>query len=93
MSPVVLALVAALGVWMALCAWCGFRVRVVLFFGVLAGGLALNQLWMMVGLKASALEHHLIFAQVSAVLYALVAFGCGWLAGRLARQFRESAVE
>ncbi len=93
MSGLVLALVFCLAVWMLACGWCGYRARFVMFLGVLIGGLAVNQMWMMVGLKANALEPNLILAQAAAVCYALTALGCGWLAGRIARQWQASRVE
>ena len=93
MSPTVVTLIAVLCVWMLACAWCGFRARIVMFLAVLLGGLAANQLWMMIGLKAKALEYNLIFAQLSAMCFAVFALGCGWLAGRVARQWQASRVE
>lgn len=93
MSGLVATLIGVLLVWMAACAWCGFGGRFKIFAGVLLGGLVLNQLWLMIGLKASFLEPNLIFAQFSAFLYGIFAFGCGWLAGRVARQFRASRIE
>ena len=56
MTPLVMALIIALCFWMALCAICGFRRRVMLFFGLLLTGLTINQIWMMVGLNAKLLE-------------------------------------
>ena len=56
-------------------------------------GLALNMAWMMIGLNARLLEINALIAQASAALYACAAFGCGWLAGRIMREWRASRVD
>jgi hypothetical protein len=93
MSVTVLTLIAVLAVWMLLCAWCGYRARYLLFVGVLLGGLALNLAWMVFGLKTHPFDIHALSAQMAAVLYAVGAFGCGWLVGRFARRWQDSRVE
>lgn len=93
MNWLVITLVVVLVSWMAACGWCGFRIRFGLFAGVMLAGLVANQLWMMIGLQAPALEPNLILAQAAAVCYGLTAFGVGWLSGRIARQWRASEIE
>lgn len=93
MTPLVMALIIALCFWMALCAICGFRRRVMLFFGLLLTGLTINQIWMMVGLNAKLLEPHALMAQAALVMYGLCAFGVGWLASRVAQAWAESKVD
>ena len=83
MSGLVLTLAVLLLAWLGLCAVCGARRRGWLFLGVLCTGLTLNQLWMMLGLQARALEEHVLVAQASAAAHGLAAFVAGWLARRL----------
>lgn len=93
LTPTLAALLTVFALWMIACLWTGFRVRVGLFFLVLAVGLALNATWMVFGLDARVFEPHALVAQVSVVLYAVGGFGFGWLAGRLVQRWRESRVE
>ena len=93
MTPIVMTLVAVLGLWMLLCAWCGYGKRFGTFILVLLGGLGLNMAWMILGLKASPFELHAMMAEFSALLYAFCALGCGWLVGRVARQWQASRVD
>ena len=90
MSGVVMILIAVLAVWMLACAWCGFYVRFLRFLAVLIAGLALNMVWMMTALDAKPFEPNAIMALAAAVLYAVSAFGGGYLVGRMVRQFRQS---
>ncbi|MEX3315855.1 hypothetical protein [Sulfitobacter sp. PS-8MA] len=92
-TPTLLALLTVFALWMVACIWTGFRARIWLFFAVLAIGLALNATWMVLGLDARVLEPHALLAQVSVILYAVGGFGAGWLAGRMARRWRESRVD
>jgi len=93
MSVTVATLISVLAVWMLICGWCGYRMRVFAFFGVLLAGLALNMAWMVVGLNARPFEAHAMMAEMSAFMYGIGAFGVGWLVGRLARQFQASRVD
>ncbi|MDD9721232.1 hypothetical protein PVW51_11020 [Sulfitobacter sp. PR48] len=93
MSPTIMALIAVLAVWMLACAFQGYRARLLGFLGVLILGMALNMLWMALHLNATPLEGNALMAQAALVLYGLCAFGFGWLAGRLVRQFRASRVD
>ena len=93
MNMLVLILVSLLIFWMLACAYCGYHLRILRFFAVLMAGLALNMAWMMIGLNARLLEINALIAQASAALYACAAFGCGWLAGRIMREWRASRVD
>lgn len=93
MNWLLILLVTVLVIWMLLCARCGYHLRLIRFLGVLIGGLALNMGWMVFALKAHPFEPNALVAQASAVLYAITAFGSGWLVGRLVRQWRASGVE
>ena len=93
MSGTIILLIVALSVWMGLCAWCGYQLRFVRFIAVLVVGLGLYLLWMMAVLNAKPLEPSAVMALTAAVLFAVCAFGCGYLAGRIVRQFRDSRVE
>ena len=93
MTPLVYALIVALGFWMAICAGCGFRRRVLLFVGALLTGLTINQLWMMAGLNAKFFEPHALMAQAAVVMYGLCAFGSGWLVSRVSQAWAESRVD
>ncbi len=93
MTTTVTILVTVLALWMLICGWCGYGKRFGTFVLVLLAGLALNAVWMAFGLGAHPFEPHALMAQFSAALYGLCAFGCGWLAGRVARQWQDSRVE
>ena len=93
MNMLVLILISLLIFWMLACAYCGYHLRILRFFAVLIAGLALNMAWMMIGLNARLLEINALIAQASAALYACAAFGCGWLAGRIMREWRASRVD
>ena len=93
MNTLVVVLIAVLMVWMSVCAWCGFRKRISLFFCVLGVGLVLNMAWMVFGLDARIFEPHALMAQGAATLYGLSACGIGWLAGRVSREWRASKIE
>ena len=93
MNMLVLILVSVLILWMLAGAYCGYYVRIVRFFAVLIAGLAMNMGWMMIGLNAHPLEVNALIAQASAALYACAAFGCGWLAGRIMREWHASRVD
>ena len=93
MNMLVLILISLLIFWMLACAYCGYHLRILRFFAVLMAGLALNMAWMMIGLNARLFEINALIAQASAALYACAAFGCGWLAGRIMREWRASRVD
>tara|TARA_R110002072_G_scaffold18676_14_gene69732 strand:- start:476 stop:757 length:282 start_codon:yes stop_codon:yes gene_type:complete len=93
MTMTVATLVMVLAVWMLVCGWCGYRRRVFAFLAVLLAGLALNMAWMVFGLNARPFEANALMAETSALMYAIGAFGVGWLAGRLARQWQSTQVE
>ena len=93
MTPVVMALIIVLCFWMALCAVCGFRRRLLLFVGLLLTGLTVNQVWMMVWLNAKLLEPNALMAQAALSMYGVCAFGFGWLASRVARAWADSKVD
>lgn len=93
MSGTLFALVSALVLWMTLCGLCGFFRRYGRFFAVLVLGWGLNTLWMVLGLGAHPLEVNALVAQTALTTYGLVAFGLGWLVGRLRRRFQDSAVD
>ncbi|UWR23621.1 hypothetical protein [Sulfitobacter sp. S190] len=92
MSAVVLALVAVLLGWMAVMAWCGYRRRWLLFLGVLLGGIAMNIVWIVLGLRADPFSNHAILAHASAVLYGLCSLTVGWILSRVIGSFRDSRV-
>ena len=92
MSGTVLALAVVLLAWMALCAMCGLRWRPIVFLAALAGGLALNLAWMVLGLDAKPFEPHALMAQGALALYGIGSFGAGLLARRLVQAWRETAV-
>lgn len=93
LTPTLLALLAVFVLWLIACIWTGFRARVLWFFIVLVIGLSLNAIWVVFGLDARVFEPHALLAQVSVVLYAVGGFGLGWLAGRVAKRWRESRVD
>ncbi|OAN73634.1 hypothetical protein A8B82_19155 [Sulfitobacter sp. EhC04] len=93
MTTTIAALIAALAVWMLACGYQGYRARLAGFLGVLILGMALNMLWMALHLNATPLEGNALMAQAALMLYGLCAFGFGWLAGRVVRQFRASRVD
>ena len=93
MNNLVLLLMVVLAVWMVACAYCGYKVLLRRFVTILCAGLVANAAWMMLGLNARLSEPHVLIALVAVVVYAVCAFGCGWLAGRLVRQWRASAVD
>ena len=74
----------------AVCGWAGYRMRIGLLVGIVLAGLAANTLWMVAGLGADPLSPHALMAQGALILYAVGAFGFGWLAGRLRRRFIEA---
>ena len=92
MNFLAVTLVAILAIWMFVCIWCGMKQRHRSFLVVLIVGLGMNLAWMMIGLDARATEPHALVAQAAITLYGLSAFGLGWLAGRVRRAWRESAV-
>jgi len=92
MNLMIVALLAALALWMLACAWCGFKMRFIGFLTVLVTGLTLNTIWLAYGLQVKPFEGHAMMAQLAALLFALCGFGVGWMAGRLNRQFRASRV-
>lgn len=93
MSGTLMMLIVALAVWMSMCAWCGFSLRIVRFLGVLVSGLTLYLVWLVTALEVSPLEPHAVMALTATVIYGACAFGAGYLAGRVVRQFRSSRVE
>ncbi len=93
MTITVTTLVAVFAVWLLACVWCGYRVRVLAFVGVVLMGLALNMVWMTFGLNARPFEVDALMAQTAAIMCGVGAFGVGWLAGRMVRQWRDSRVE
>lgn len=93
MSGLILLLMALLVIWMMACAYYGYKARFLAFLAVLCAGLAINVVWMVFGLNARLTEPHLLIALASVVVYAFCAFGCGWLTGRLVRQWRASVVD
>ncbi|MGJ5618556.1 hypothetical protein [Sulfitobacter sp. MF3-043] len=93
MSMTVTTMLALLAVWMLVCAWCGYRIRVIAFLGLLLLGIGLNMAWIVFGLKAAPFEAHALMAQAALAMYGIGTFGIGFLVGRLARQFRASRVE
>lgn len=86
-------LVAGLVVWMFGCAYAGYHKRFGLFVIVALTGMALNGLWMYLGLQASPLSSPAIMAQAAAAIYGVGALGVGWLTGRVVRGFRDSKVD
>lgn len=86
-------LVPGLAVWMFACAYAGYHKRFVLFGGVLLAGLALNTLWMVLGLNAKPLSPNALVAHAGIVLYGISAVALGFLVGRISRAFRASRVE
>ena len=92
MTPLIWMLVALFALWMAACALCGFRARPLRFLLILAVGLAGNMIWMVLGLDARPFEPHAILAQASATLYALCAFGIGWLVRRVMRAWQAGRI-
>lgn len=93
MTLIIALLVAALAAWMLACGYQGYRARFAGFFGVLAIGVGVNMVWMAVHFNAPPLDPNALIAQGALTLYGLCAFGFGWLAGRLVRQFRASRVD
>ncbi|KIN64595.1 hypothetical protein Z946_3487 [Sulfitobacter noctilucicola] len=93
MTVTVGTLVGLLAFWMAACCFCGLKGRYVWFAAVLLFGLTLNLIWMMVGLDASIREIHVLVAQISATMYAVIAFVIGRFLGRIRRAWAESAVD
>jgi uncharacterized membrane protein YqjE len=93
MNAEVILLMIALIFWMGICAWCGYGLRVMRFLAVLVAGFALYTLWILVVFNATPLEPNALMALVALLLYGVGAFGCGYLVGRLVRQFRASRVE
>lgn len=93
MSMTVTSMIAVLGVWMLACAWTGYHKRFARFGALVLVGLGVNMLWMVAGLKAHPLDANALLAEVSLLLYAVFAFGIGWLVGRLARQLQASRVD
>lgn len=90
---IVYLLVAGLAVWMVGCALAGYHKRFGLFALVACVGLALNGIWMYLGLQASPLSPPALMAQIAVAIYALGAVGVGWLIGRVVREFRNSRVD
>lgn len=86
-------LVVGLLIWMLGCAYAGFRARFGLFAIILLAGMGLNTLWMVFGLDARPLSNPALTAHAAALLYGISALGFGWLAGRIARRFRETRVD
>lgn len=86
-------LVVILALWMLGCGYAGYTRRFGLFFAVAALGIGLNTLWMMIGLDARPFSPPALMAHAAAALYALCALATGWLAGRLARSWRNSRVD
>ena len=93
LTPTLAALLTVFVIWLIACIWTGFRARVLWFFIVLATGLALNATWMVFGLDGRVFEPHALLAQLSVLFYAVGGFGLGWLAGRVAKRWRESRVD
>jgi putative Mn2+ efflux pump MntP len=92
-NGLVIILVTMLAVWMIAAAYCGYKMLLRRFVTVLCAGLAVNVAWMMLGLNASLTEPSFLITLVASGMYALCAFGCGVLTGRLVRQWRASAVD
>lgn len=86
-------LVPGLAVWMFFCAYAGYHRRFGLVLIVVVIGMALNTLWMVLGLDAKPLSRPALMAHAAAVFYAISAVGTGFLIGRLAQAFRESRVD
>lgn len=93
MSMTLTSMIALLAVWMLAIGWTGYHRRFGRFFALLMVGLGVNMLWIVTGLKAHPLDPNAILAEVSVLLYAVFAFGIGWLAGRVARQWQASRVD
>lgn len=93
MSLTVTSMIALLVVWMLACAWTGYHQRFARFAALVLVGLGINMLWIVIGLKAHPLELNALMAEASLLLYLIFAFGIGWLAGRLARQWQASRVD
>jgi hypothetical protein len=93
MSMLLAILVGVLAIWMLAAAWCGYRASLWRFAVVLLIGLGLNMAWMVLGLDARPFERHALVAQAAATLYALCAFGLGWLVGRFRRAWDSSRVD
>lgn len=85
-------LVAGLALWMFGCAFAGFYRRYKLFFLIVAIGMALNTVWMVIGLDAKPLGGPALMAHSAALIYAFCALGAGFLAGRIAKRFHDSKV-
>lgn len=93
MSQLVPLLVAVLGLWLCLCLYTGFALRLGLFCLVVLAGLALNMAWMVMALEAHPFEVNALVAQGSLVTYGLCAFGLGWFAGRMHRRWQASRLD
>ena len=93
MSGTVIMLIVSLAVWMVMCGWCGYGLKFVRFLGVLFAGLALYMAWLVTAMEVSLLEPNAVMALTATVMYGVCAFGAGYLAGRVMRQFRASRVE
>ena len=85
-------MLVALIVWMLLCAWCGYRARLSWFVAALLAGLALTIVWVAMVLGAGPLEANALMGYASALLYALAAFGSGWIVGRFVRGWQASRI-
>ncbi len=93
MSLTITSMIALLAVWMLAIGWTGYHKRFARFAALVLVGLGVNMLWITAGLKAHPLHPNALLAEASLLLYAVFAFGIGWLAGRLARQLQASRVE
>ncbi|WP_299874500.1 hypothetical protein [uncultured Sulfitobacter sp.] len=93
MSLTITSMIALLAVWMLAIGWTGYHKRFARFAALVLVGLGVNMLWITAGLKAHPLDPNALLAEASLLLYAVFAFGIGWLAGRLARQLQASRVE
>lgn len=86
-------LVPGLFIWMLGCAYAGYHKRFGLFAFVVLIGMALNTLWMVLGLNAKPLSPNAMVAHAGMLLYAVSAVALGFLTGRIASAFRASRVE
>ncbi len=85
-------LIVGLAVWLSGCAYAGYRNRFGLFVLVTLTGMSMNTVWMVLGLEARPFSPPAMMAHFLAFLHALSALGLGWLAGQIARRFRQIGV-
>ena len=93
MTLLLISLVSVFLLWMGALALCGFFRRFKRFLALWMMGLALNMIWMRLGLQAHPFEKHALFAQFSLSLYAVSTFAVGWFLQRIYRHWQNSRVE